>query len=315
MQKKQKKISNINIIGSLLSAIAAGTIVFIAMNSQLKQCINQVKQKQSEKPVVTEEKTNITPHTILPALQPKNVEISNKTECYHILNATRPDRCLRLHYQTLNTSLEWLDALLLNNQTIEQIQNHLQRELDHKHSKNIHYIAQQQHIDASTITVKKQAINNIENTPVAENNHSVIFINQKGKIAQFQIHDSEFTFDMANHLFTTKYRIFDLQRQAEISLNDIIIPSQREILAKILLQRLKENNNLSDEYLKENCKNQNEQCLYNEILNTQFYFDKDSIVFSYDPYQLAHYSAGVIELKPEYWELQGIIKDEYLPYR
>ena len=56
-------------------------------------------------------------------------------------------------------------------------------------------------------------------------------------------------------------------------------------------------------------------CLWNLFSGVLFYFDKDGIIFSYNPYQVAPYSQGVVELKPEYWELQGIINSEYLPYR
>ena len=97
-------------------------------------------------------------------------------------------------------------------------------------------------------------------------------------------------------------------------MDNLVIPSKRHILAKILRDRLNENPNLGDDYVAKNCENK-EECIAEELLKTQFYFDKDGITFSYDPYQLAPYSQGVVELKPEYWELQGIINSEYLPYR
>lgn len=314
MQKPQKKaIQKVNIIGTILSAVAAATVVFFVMNKQLNQCVsvvNQQKKEMATKPV----EDNKPQEKIIPALMPKNQEIFNKTACYHILDAAIPNRCMSISYQSLDTGLEWLNQLLLDNKNPQQIQSELTQLLEQKHNENTQFIAQEQQISSIQISAKETAKINNENIPVAENRHSVIFINQKGKIAQFQIHDNEYNFGMAHGIFSNKYRAFDLQQQKEITLDNLVIPSKRHILAKILRDRLNENPNLGDDYVAKNCENK-EECIAEELLKTQFYFDKDGITFSYDPYQLAPYSQGVVELKPEYWELQGIINSEYLPYR
>lgn len=314
MQKPQKKaIQKVNVIGTILSAVAAATVVFFVMNKQLNQCIsvvNQQKKEMATKPV----EDNKPQEKIIPALMPKNQEIFNKTACYHILDAAIPNRCMSISYQSLDTGLEWLNQLLLDNKNPQQIQSELTQLLEQKHNENTQFIAQEQQISSIQISAKETAKINNENIPVAENRHSVIFINQKGKIAQFQIHDNEYNFGMAHGIFSNKYRAFDLQQQKEITLDNLVIPSKRHILAKILRDRLNENPNLGDDYVAKNCENK-EECIAEELLKTQFYFDKDGITFSYDPYQLAPYSQGVVELKPEYWELQGIINSEYLPYR
>ena len=314
MQKPQKKaIQKVNVIGTILSAVAAATVVFFVMNKQLNQCVsvvNQQKKEMATKPV----EDNKPQEKIIPALMPKNQEIFNKTACYHILDAAIPNRCMSISYQSLDTGLEWLNQLLLDNKNPQQIQSELTQLLEQKHNENTQFIAQEQQISSIQITAKETAKINNENIPVAENRHSVIFINQKGKIAQFQIHDNEYNFGMAHGIFSNKYRAFDLQQQKEITLDNLVVPSKRHILAKILRDRLNENPNLGDDYVAKNCENK-EECIAEELLKTQFYFDKDGITFSYDPYQLAPYSQGVVELKPEYWELQGIINSEYLPYR
>ncbi|MBR7002996.1 MAG: DUF3298 domain-containing protein [Neisseriaceae bacterium] len=313
MQKPQKKaIQKVNVIGSVLSAVVAGTIVFVAMNNQLKQCVIEKNHLKTAVSVPVEKPKN-TPDFV-PALQPKNQDIFNQTACYHILNATLPNRCVNIHYQTLDTQIDWLNHLLLDNRNIEQVKTDLQQQLEKQHSDNIGFIANNQQIEPTKINIQTPQNKDIENIPVAENNHSVIFLNQKGKIAQFQIHDSEYAFGMAHGIFSTKYRVFDLKNQKEITFDDLILSSKRTILAKILRDRLNENPNLGDEYLLNHCENK-EECIEEELLKAQFYFDKDGIIFSYDPYQVAPYSQGVVELKPEYWELQGIIRGDYLPYR
>ncbi|MBO7555667.1 MAG: DUF3298 domain-containing protein [Neisseriaceae bacterium] len=314
MQKPQKKaIQKVNIIGTVLSAVAAATVVFFVMNKQLNQCVSALNEQKNvvKNMSATENKPQ---ENILPALMPKNSEIFNKTACYHILDASIPNRCMTISYQSLDTGLEWLNQLLLDNKNPQQIQSELTQLLEQKHNENTQFIAQEQQISTTKITAKEYNQFNTENIPVAENIHSVIFLNQKGKIAQFQIHDSEYNFGMAHGIFSTKYRAFYLQNQKEIDWSNLLISSKKSVLAKILRNRLNENQNLGDEFLVKNCEN-DEACIENELLNAQFYFDKDGIIFSYNPYQLAPYSQGVVELKPEYWELQGIINSEYLPYR
>ncbi|MBR3481305.1 MAG: DUF3298 domain-containing protein [Neisseriaceae bacterium] len=314
MQKPQKKvIQKVNIIGTILSAVAAATVVFFVMNKQLNQCVNALNEQKNiiKNMPVAENKPQ---ENILPALMPKNVEIFNKTACYHILDASVPNRCASISYQSLDTQLDWLNQLLLDNKNQKQIEDELKQQLEQEHNKNTQFIAQEQQISTTKITVKEYNQFNMENVPVANNTHSVIFLNQKGKMAQFQIHDNEYAFGMAHGIFSNKYRVFDLQRQQEITWDNLLIPSKRHILAKILRDRLNENQNLGDDYLVKSCENK-EECIAEELLKAQFYFDKDGIIFSYDPYQVAPYSQGVVELKPEYWELQGIINSEYLPYR
>ena len=314
MQKPQKKaIQKVNVIGTILSAVAAATVVFFVMNKQLNQCISALnEQKNIIKNMPASE--NKPQEKILPALMPKNMEIFNKTACYHILDASIPNRCMTISYQSLDTGLEWLNQLLLDNKNTQQIEEELKQQLEQEHNKNTQFIAQEQQISTTKITVKEYNQFNMENVPVANNTHSVIFLNQKGKMAQFQIHNNEYAFGMAHGIFSNKYRVFDLQKQQEITWDNLISSSKRNILAKILRDRLNENANLGDEYLLKSCENK-EACIEEELLKAQFYFDKDGIIFSYDPYQVAPYSQGVVELKPEYWELQGIINSEYLPYR
>ena len=49
MQKPQKKaIQKVNIIGTILSAIAAATVVFFVMNKQLNQCVSVINQQKKE---------------------------------------------------------------------------------------------------------------------------------------------------------------------------------------------------------------------------------------------------------------------------
>ena len=314
MQKPQKKaIQKVNIIGTILSAIAAATVVFFVMNKQLNQCVSALNEQKNVVKNMSETE-NKPQENILPALMPKNSEIFNKTACYHILDASIPNRCMTISYQSLDTGLEWLNQLLLDNKNPQQIQSELTQLLEQKHNENTQFIAQEQQISSIQISAKETQKINHENIPVAENIHSVIFLNQKGKMAQFQIHDSEYNFGMAHGIFSTKYRAFDLQNQKEIDWSNLLISSKKSVLAKILRNRLNENQNLGDEFLVKNCDN-DEACIENELLNAQFYFDKDGIIFSYNPYQVAPYSQGVVELKPEYWELQGIINSEYLPYR
>ncbi|MBO4575929.1 MAG: hypothetical protein J5680_02355, partial [Neisseriaceae bacterium] len=68
MQKPQKKaIQKVNVIGTILSAVAAATVVFFVMNKQLNQCVsvvNQQKKEMATKPV----EDNKPQEKIIPAL-------------------------------------------------------------------------------------------------------------------------------------------------------------------------------------------------------------------------------------------------------
>ena len=84
MQKPQKKaIQKVNVIGTILSAVAAATVVFFVMNKQLNQCVSALNEQKNiikNMPAVE----NKPKEKILPALMPKNMEIFNRTACYHI---------------------------------------------------------------------------------------------------------------------------------------------------------------------------------------------------------------------------------------
>lgn len=134
------------------------------------------------------------------------------------------------------------------------------------------------------------------------------YLGQKGDVALFEISGDYFTGGAHGNALTNYYSL-DLAQKKQLSLDDILVPGQKQALHDAVyaefVKWVKSDNNNTDvaEYEK----------MWKFHLSDNFSLAKDGIVFLYGQYDIGPYAVGMPEFKLPYAKLQGIVKPQYLP--
>lgn len=102
------------------------------------------------------------------------------------------------------------------------------------------------------------------------------------------------------------YFVFNIKEQRQVSLDDILMPDQKETLSAMIKDKF-------HTALKKGGVNvaKHEQ-MWQFFLTKNFIFTKDGIKFLYQPDEIAPYEMGMPEFVIRYAELKGIIQEQYL---
>ena len=104
----------------------------------------------------------------------------------------------------------------------------------------------------------------------------------------------------------------DLGTKRELTLNDVIDISKKDLLFSMILEQI---DNKYWEYGEGSFYPDYREIALDELENDPrfWYFSRTGMVFFFNPYELAPYAAGVIQIEIPYVNLYSILKDEYFP--
>lgn len=106
----------------------------------------------------------------------------------------------------------------------------------------------------------------------------------------------------AHGYYNEVYKAFDLKNNKSILLNNIVKNSDDKIWNEILMKGFNKKNAAVRDML-----------LVDVIpLTKNFYFDKDSITFVYNQYEITAYAAGVIYVKLNWTDIKDQLKSDFL---
>lgn len=106
----------------------------------------------------------------------------------------------------------------------------------------------------------------------------------------------------AHGYYNEIYKVFDFNKNKTIGLLDVVKDNKDPNWSKLLMKAYLANGEESEESL-----------LVNEIpLNSNFYFDKTSITFVYNQYEITSYAAGVQYLKLPIKDIQQLLNNDFL---
>lgn len=228
-------------------------------------------------------------------IKPTKLVISSGSECIDSKNDTG---CSDIYSAIDMSGIGWLDHLLL---------------LRFSNDNDFKKLSIEQKIKQIREDDKKWLQESTKELLEYESNHGyssstiVSFLHQRYNLATIKINFYIYTGGAhGNH--ATIYEIVDLASKKILSLDNITIAGKKRELASILLQEYEHkyadygDTFLSPEYHKKLA----------QMLSDSFYFSNHGITFTYNPYEIAPYSEGVIELELNPHQLSGIIKPEYL---
>lgn len=108
---------------------------------------------------------------------------------------------------------------------------------------------------------------------------------------------------------TQQYLTFDLKKQQQLHLSDIVLPDRKAALLKRVHQQF------ADWVVEQKLANNVEE--YEEAwpfkLSTNFYLSGQGLILQYAEYEIGPYVVGMPSFTIPYAQLKGILKPEYLP--
>ena len=110
----------------------------------------------------------------------------------------------------------------------------------------------------------------------------------------------------AHGMYGTRYRNFALPSGKVLSIEDLFLPNTEAELLKIAEATFRKANNLGDRPL-------NEEYMFPDdvfVLNDNFCITKNGLLFTYNPYEIASFAQGTIDLTIPYSSLSSIINKE-----
>ena len=110
----------------------------------------------------------------------------------------------------------------------------------------------------------------------------------------------------AHGMYGTSYRNFALPAVKGLALKDLFLPNTEAELLKIGEAEFRKVNNLGDKSLEEEYMFPDNKF----ILNENFCITKKGLLFTYNPYEIASYAQGAIDLLIPYSSLKPIINKE-----
>jgi hypothetical protein len=106
----------------------------------------------------------------------------------------------------------------------------------------------------------------------------------------------------AHGWYGESYNVFDLQRNKSISNTNIFKDVNDESFSKILLK-----------YFKKDSNEDQKDCLFSDTIpiNNNFFFDKESITFVYNIYEIMPYACGMTTITVPFAEITKYLKPEF----
>lgn len=183
------------------------------------------------------------------------------------------DNCPVVEVDVVKTNYPWLDTILNGNDKKEKI---------------------------------KAFFKEAENNPTPANNyqwiHRVDVLGNSQNLLEF-ITINYVYMGGAHGLETDTHTVVDVTTKKKLTLDTLVINNKaQKALEEKLYQQFLAYAGDNKEYLQQ----------WKFFMTDNFYFDQDNLVFSYQPYEIGPYSAGVIELKLAKKDLQQIIQPKYL---
>ena len=203
-----------------------------------------------------------------------------------------PNRCSSAKVVRLQCgNLAWLSAFL-------------DKEIDWDSSKNETQVLE---------NLKKSTLNggSEDNAYTVEQNTALSFLGKADYLAVFQ-KEQYLYYEHAAHGLNTQYSIVvDLKTGKKVPLEQILMNKQatnalHNLQQQAFIQLLKNEHALGDEEMAQFNKD------FPFITSTNWRLNKNGLSFAYNPYEIAPYSFGNIEIFVDKESLKGIVKDEYL---
>ncbi|MDO4896061.1 MAG: RsiV family protein [Moraxella sp.] len=130
------------------------------------------------------------------------------------------------------------------------------------------------------------------------------YLGHRGDLELFSI--SEFYQFDSRGTGSIYYYVFDIKQQRQLTLDDILIPNQKETLSVIIKDKFHTALKKGGVNVKEHEKK------WRFFLTKNFIFTKDGIKFLYQPDEIAPYEMGMPEFIIRYADLTGIVQEKYL---
>lgn len=227
----------------------------------------------------------------IPAVHSVNKEFANQQRCIEVKNSftdNEPrEHCARLYLASQSTNIHWinqeLDEMILSDfnsaKTPEQT---LEQKIEKWFVDGMEFIQENVGLE-------------IERT--------VQYLGQRHNIATFREYFFEYSGGVHGNYYT-KFINFDLNSHRILNIDDLLISPEKR---SELLQKWRE----------ANAKRQAESVFSDwdssaAGLSENFYFTHDGLMFRYGVYELAPFVAGEVDVIIPYYELQNIIKPEFL---
>lgn len=111
----------------------------------------------------------------------------------------------------------------------------------------------------------------------------------------------------------TAYNL-DMQELTILSLEDVIDSDACEALKTLVLNRVEDKfTTISDVVLFDDYQSVISEALTYGEMTPYWYFNDQGLVIFFNQYELAPYAAGIIKVELEYGQLEGIVKEDFLP--
>lgn len=230
--------------------------------------------------------------TLLPP-PPDELEItSQEYQQNYCFDKKAPNRCSSIKLVRLQVAnLAWLSAFL-------------DKEIEWDSTKDESQVLE---------NIKKSTLNggSEENAYTVEQNTALSFLGKANHLAVFQKEQYLYYEHAAHGLNTIYFIVLDLKTGKKVPLEQILMNKQsinalNQLQQQAFIQLLKQEYALSDE----------EIAGFNQTFpfttSTNWRLSQNGFVFAYNPYEVAPYAYGNIELFIDKESLKGIVKDEYL---
>ena len=220
--------------------------------------------------------TTISTNTI-PLIQAQTTPVSlSKDQVCHLETPEESASCTKYHLQSIKTNVPWIDQYF-------------------------HERLKQEHKEAFDPAPLPEVTLDPELPSTNYSTASVRYVSQHYQLATFEYFSDYFPAGAAHGMHHVDYVVFDLKQKQRLTLNDIVVPAQKEALKAELFD-------YNSEWLE-----QRHIALKDFELSNNFYFGASGLVFVYPVYELASYAEGISELKLPYWALKDKILAQYLP--
>lgn len=213
---------------------------------------------------------------VTPALQSKSalIKLTQPTVCDE-------SGCIAYDFQSVETNQKWIDDYFL-----ARI----------KKANPLPFHAAK---SGSARTITQQ--DNQESAKLSQTSIMVRYIGQNDRLATFELANFIYSAGAAHGMYHNEYVNFDLKAKKRIALQDLLVAgSESKILDALFLANSKW---LDDHAIKRETLS----------LSDNFYYGAHGIVFVYPLYELASYAEGMTELVLPYYQVNSLIKAEYLP--
>lgn len=221
----------------------------------------------------------------------------------HTACAKENVNCSSVNIMALNTSLPWVNKLLLE--------------------KTLQVLSDESSVDASLEAARQQAqalqekeyagiqeaLKQFDSASLAFELTSDMALQGTSQQLILISHSIASYTGGAHGNYAKHYYVLDMAQERQLTLDDVLHTGAREALAQQLVNKAKADPKTffyTDE-------SEPTAELYDEVLFDNFYFTNEGLVLSYPPYAIGPFASGQIDIAIAYEELAGILKQDYFP--